>query len=248
MPASRTLASVMYGGLDHLRQDAGIDHGGAGARRQAVELGDLVAAGGGQPGLDHEAARPSLRPRCRRRRRRELATMTLAPSALSSSIALPAGFVGQRFLGDEAVRRRAGSGRARARSASSRSGPWPAAIPRGSPCRSRRPARRRLRAAHWSPASSNGRGRRPPSDRRRSARARCGRPRPRPWRRRADRNGWSAPRYRPTTSMGRIVDQHSLGEGAADIDADAIGAAPGWDGPVLRLLLAFGEVDTGFKL
>ena len=33
------------GGLDHARQDAGVDHRGAGARRKAVELGDLVAAG-----------------------------------------------------------------------------------------------------------------------------------------------------------------------------------------------------------
>ena len=43
-------------GVDHLRQDAGVDDGGAGPGRQAVELGDLVAAGRGQPGIDHEAA------------------------------------------------------------------------------------------------------------------------------------------------------------------------------------------------
>ena len=43
-------------GVDHFRQDAGVDDGGAGARRQAIELGDLVAAGRGEAGLDHQAA------------------------------------------------------------------------------------------------------------------------------------------------------------------------------------------------
>ena len=43
-------------GVDHFRQDAGVDDGGAGAGRQAIELGDLIAAGRGQPGIDHETA------------------------------------------------------------------------------------------------------------------------------------------------------------------------------------------------
>ena len=44
------------GGVDHLRQDAGVDDGGAGPRGQAVEFCDLVAAGRGEAGLDHQTA------------------------------------------------------------------------------------------------------------------------------------------------------------------------------------------------
>src|SRR2546430_16144332 len=49
MPAARTLSWVSRCRLHHLGQDAGVDHGRAGADGEAVELGDLVSARGGQP-------------------------------------------------------------------------------------------------------------------------------------------------------------------------------------------------------
>ncbi len=44
------------GGIDHFRQDAGVDHGRACPGRETIELGDLVTAGGSKPGLDDQPA------------------------------------------------------------------------------------------------------------------------------------------------------------------------------------------------
>ena len=190
IPASRTLCLGHVGGLDHARQDAGVDHRGAGARRRG---------------------RRAWRSRGRRspagRARRGVADRLLVRAVVDAEGAggddhlralllqrahgsMAVGLV-QRLALDEAM---AGMKRAAGRESIRRCGSAWRRAPRPARLRWRRcrPAPRRLRAARWSPASSNGRGTRRPRARPGILRARGGRPRPRRPQRRAGRRGWSA--------------------------------------------------------